>query len=523
MKPTDLPHQPACAAWSNRILFLSLIGIGYLTLFPFQFHSAAFLPNRGIPFLLGSSGKKEGVGQDFFLNILLFVPIGFALSAEMRKWGKGAWKSFLVALALGAFVSYSVEFLQLYIPERDSGWMDVISNTTGSLAGYLLFQLFGGPVMEELRRLESLFIRWLSPRRAAALLTVYFAVCFGISALLQTETRLSDWDPRCVLLLGNDASGRNPWAGKVLLLQIWNRPLPEETVERIHGRESASDEIAGLLVNYDFKSSAPLEDQTKFLPVLVWTPAQPQLADAKPPEVSAKFWLSTQAPAENLARELKKTSQFTIRIVCAPASTERGLGRIISLSKSTDNVNFHLRQRGEDLVFFFRTPLSETRSVLAWTLPGVFKSGGIHDIVASYDGSDAFVYVDGKPAARAYRLSPGASLLHVFDYIQSTDLDGYVIVYNTLVFLPAGALLGLAAKKWIGRNPAVLWFVALGWAIPPVLLELLLAMQSGRRVWASNIGLSLVFSLAGMLYVNADRTSETSRAAEEHSPVQQSA
>jgi hypothetical protein len=147
-------------------------------------------------------------------------------------------------------------------------------------------------------------------------------------------------------------------------------------------------------------------------------------------------------------------------------------------------------------------------------LPRVFKSGRIHDIVASYDGSDALVYVDGNAAARPYRLSPGAGMARTFDVIQTPELDGYIIVYNTLLFMPAGALLGLAAGKWIGRNASVLWLLAIGWSVPPLLLELLLVTQTGRRIWASNIALSLVFGLAGMLYINADRFYENSRANE---------
>jgi hypothetical protein len=504
MKTRDLPHEPACAAWPNRLLILSLLGVGYLTLFPFQFHAGAFHANYGLPFLLGSSGKQSSP-EDFFLNVLLFVPFGFAVSAQVCKRGGSRWKSLVCAAAFGALVSYTVEFLQLYIAERDSGWEDVISNTTGSVAGFLLFELVGVACLRELARCENLFLRWLSPRRAGVLLVAYFAMCFGMSALLQNETRLSNWDPRCVLFVGNDASGRAPWAGKVLALQIWNRALPEETIRRISGGESAADENPGLLGQYDFRMSAPYEDQKKNLPALGWTPAQPQFVDARAPELGPRFWLSTQLPVDNLTREIQKTSKFTVRVVCAPASIDKGFGRIVSLSQSADNVNFHLRQRGADLVFFFRNPLSENRSILAWTLPGVFEAGKTRDLVAVYDGADAFVYVDGDLAPRAYRLGPGASLMHAFNFIVTSDLEGYVVLYLGLVFVPAGFLIGLAAGKWLPQRRSALLLLALCWVLPPVLLELLLAGQSGRRIWMGNIALSLVFGLAGILLINADR------------------
>jgi hypothetical protein len=52
--------------------------------------------------------------------------------------------------------------------------------------------------------------------------------------------------------------------------------------------------------------------------------------------------------------------------------------------------------------------------------------------------------------------------------------------------------------------------LALGWVLPAVFLELLLSGVSGRRIWIGNIGLSLVFGLAGMLLINADRRSKNS-------------
>ena len=52
--------------------------------------------------------------------------------------------------------------------------------------------------------------------------------------------------------------------------------------------------------------------------------------------------------------------------------------------------------------------------------------------------------------------------------------------------------------------------LALGWVLPAVLLEILLAGMSGRRIWIGNIAISLVFGLAGMLLINADLRSKNS-------------
>jgi VanZ family protein len=504
MNIQDLPRRQACAEWSNRILILSLLGIAYLTLFPFKFDFTATYIFHRSPFLLETSAKRV-MYLDFFLNVLLFVPFGFGVSAQACKRGRSRWISLLLALLAGAGVSYTVEVLQFYIPARDSGWEDVISNSMGSVAGFFLFQLCGGAILEKLSKWEDSFGGWLSQRRAALLLAAYFVACFGISAILQNKTRLSDWDTQCTLFVGNDASGQHPWEGQITLLQIWNRALPDKAIRQFIGRQSAEDESTGLLGSYDFTGSPPYRDRTNFLPELGWTPEQPQFTNARALQLDARAWLSTKFPVENLTQEIRKSSRFTVHIVCTPAAIQGANGRIVSLSQAADNVNFHLRQEGPALVFYFRNPLSATHSMLVWYIRGVFQARQARDIVAIYDGSDAFIYLDGNRVPQTYRLSPGASLMHSFYFIRTLDLDGCVIVYETLLFLPAGLLIGAAAGKWSSQKVFVGWMLALGLVLPAVLLEVFLAGVSGRRIWVGNIVLSLVFGLAGILMINADR------------------
>jgi hypothetical protein len=78
-------------------------------------------------------------------------------------------------------------------------------------------------------------------------------------------------------------------------------------------------------------------------------------------------------------------------------------------------------------------------------------------------------------------------------------------VYDTLVFLPAGLLIGVAGRKTSRRNIFGVWMLIVEWILPAPLLEILLAGVSGRRIWAGNIALSLFFGVAGILLINADR------------------
>ena len=507
MKTRDLPLLPSGINWSNRILLISLLGIACLTLFPFEFHAAPIYATGRSPFLLGMSDKPFR-SLDFFLNVLLFIPFGFGLSARVRERAGSRWTSFFLAMAAGAAVSYTVEFLQLYIPMRDSGWDDVYSNSLGSLVEFFLFQSWGGPIVAKLSRYEQLLQGWLLPRRAIFLLAVYFAAWFGLSVHLQNESRLSNWDPRCVLFVGNDASGEDPWKGQVYTLQIWNRAIPEKAIPAMVRREANDDLSAGMLASYDFSASPPFRDNRNFLPELTWASDPPHTSAVENSQLDGNSWLSSTVATQNLTLEIKKSNRFTVHIVCTPRENQRyARGHIVSLSQVDDNVNFSLRQEGNDLVFWFRNPLSETRSILTWYVPGALEAGKVRDIVASYDGSDAFLYLDGIRVPRNYRLSSGAAYAHMFSTIQTVALNGYTLVYEVLIFLPAGMLIGLAGRNWTGNQFLGQQMIALSMAAPAVLLEVLLARVSGRGILAGNIAYSLIFGLAGVMLVNSDRGS----------------
>src|SRR5580704_2185141 len=92
------------SSWSNRILTAALAGILFLTLFPFRFVFHLNLSRHASPFLLGGSGKPVEA-YDNFLNILLFVPFGFALTEKLREWRKSGAATLALVLASGALLS----------------------------------------------------------------------------------------------------------------------------------------------------------------------------------------------------------------------------------------------------------------------------------------------------------------------------------------------------------------------------------------------------------------------------------
>ncbi|MGA2275400.1 MAG: VanZ family protein [Bryobacteraceae bacterium] len=72
-------------------------------------------------------------------NIIGFVPFGFCFCARLSV-ARRVQRAALTAVVLGALVSLTIEILQAYLPTRDSGMTDIITNTLGTWFGVLLFR-----------------------------------------------------------------------------------------------------------------------------------------------------------------------------------------------------------------------------------------------------------------------------------------------------------------------------------------------------------------------------------------------
>lgn len=64
-------------------------------------------------------------------NIVMFVPIGFLAALALRRW---QW----LVVPIGLLASTAIEVSQLLLPDRVASVRDVVTNTLGTLIGYLL-------------------------------------------------------------------------------------------------------------------------------------------------------------------------------------------------------------------------------------------------------------------------------------------------------------------------------------------------------------------------------------------------
>jgi VanZ like family/Concanavalin A-like lectin/glucanases superfamily len=77
--------------------------------------------------------------ENVAVNVVGFIPLGFFFYAYFSQLRK-AEQSAVLTVALGFAVSLTIEVLQAFLPTRDSGMTDLITNTFGTAVGVMTFR-----------------------------------------------------------------------------------------------------------------------------------------------------------------------------------------------------------------------------------------------------------------------------------------------------------------------------------------------------------------------------------------------
>jgi VanZ family protein len=168
--------------WQQNLAIILLLLWGlfivYGTMLPFDFSASRDLIHSRLWRLWDRPFRGLGGSwADVYSNIAFFMPWGFLLAIWRASRGSSWWATLLLATLSGACLSGSVEFVQLFAPERTTSFVDLVTNTFGSVVGASV----GWPLARWVWPVASVRIRQLLLSRplAACALTVVAGLLFA--------------------------------------------------------------------------------------------------------------------------------------------------------------------------------------------------------------------------------------------------------------------------------------------------------------------------------------------------------
>ncbi|MDJ0737790.1 MAG: VanZ family protein [Nostocaceae cyanobacterium] len=487
------------------IIICSTVIVLFSTLTPFNF---SFPEKLSFPEII-SSFYHQSDFNDVIANIFLFLPFGFGITYLMEARKLPYLSTLIIILTASASLSFSVEFLQLFLPSRSSSFIDIFTNTTGGFLGFISFQLFKSRLFRD-------FQRYVSLKNVTGLFLGYLTLVILILLSLSNQTNLSSWDSSFSLMLGNEATGGRPWQGYISELAIANKAISESEIRRTFAQKSLLNALNNSLVAaYQFtdRGGGNYEDKMGHLPNLSWQgqPSEVELIDGTRVLLNYSHWLKTTQPATSLTQQLQETSEFTLSAIVATSKTNQtGPARIVSLSADPYQRNFTLAQEKSDLVLRLRTPSTgENGSSPQLIVPDVFTNTDTHHLIIVYDGNKIKIYIDKAEDIYLLDFYPGVALFQLFLPLgywsivlnQYSFLQVYNFIYYAIVFIPLGVMLYLMTTFLNQDKSKLIIILLLSTFLPALILELILTTVIQENYQLENVLLSMAIMSLTMIIV----------------------
>lgn len=494
--------------WAKKVLFVSILLILFLTLLPFEFEN----PKENYIQTIATSFEIYTERFDLFGNILLFIPFGFALAGFLEDRRLNFIKIAISVTIASCLLSVTVETLQVFLPERSSNSIDILSNTTSGFTGFLIFYFWGGNIVKVIFWILKVSKRWLNIKWAIAIFLGYLiAICFLLFSF-QDATQLSNWDNRYPLLVGNEVTADRPWKGQVSQFCIADRAASKTEVSQLLNDRNSCDAISqSLLASYQFDGNRQrYSDLTKTLPDLISQGNLTQKTTSQDLGVllDGQHWLQTTESVKLITEKVQVRSQLTLVSTLATADTnQEGPARIISLSQNVSSRNFTLGQEKDELSFRLRTPLTKENGAHPESLvPNVFADTQFHRVAIVYDGWTVKIYVDRPRNLYQFQLSPDAALfwsvMSFFDttvYLNPLSIFVYKVLYYGILFVPLGWLFAIVWVSYRGNLIFSLLTIGCGILLPALLIEGTISSCMERSWQIGNISLGIVLESIAFL------------------------
>ena len=414
-------------------------------------------------FIFGSNLK------DYWQNILLFIPWGFALAAISNSKIKHIWIILFISLFCSAFLSTSIEFIQLFLADRVSNLTDIICNSLGGCLGGILY-------LNRLHIINFIVLvvrgnfRRLSYRSIFLAIAIHCSIItLGILVLL-FGVNLDNWDNGYHLAIGNEVTGDRPWNGKLRSLYISDRGLDTSEIAKVFQDSSSFFESdSNLVMALDFTS-----DRTSNL---VWQHKSNKKTIVNNTQdlnhnnnsiinLNQKQWFKSKLPTVNLSNRIEKTAELTISLNIATNDLNQfGPARIISLSKNIYIQNLVIGQQKNDLYFRLRTSLSgRNASQPEFIVPNVFKSQNFQQILVTFKNKKLDFYIDKYQNHYSHSFDPDTSFIVFLPWnlpvwqinLKTFNPVKYQAVFYTIIIIPIIFLTSILAFKYFYQKSSKL-------------------------------------------------------------------